>query len=235
MSGVYILDLIQLLRHQFIAWESVWCLWYHCDISSPTKKSASRQLCHSLRILPLEDAARLLRGIVFEPQVLGKNCVTWFSKKWMSKVPAVVEILSYWGGGLLSQRPPIWSTKKNGGKNELAQNLEHKKRVSKYSCGNFDKFRQIAKPAGRVHWLSAVPHRHPWTDLERWILKNQKKKLFCRNILNDVDVTYVTPFCFSWENTNWAEYWSWPACKLPEVQAWSKKTTTNRTQTGKTM
>lgn len=158
---MYILELILLLRHKFIAWENVWCLCGTIVISRVQTKNRlrdiSRQLCHSLWILPLEDAARLLRGIVFEPQVLGKNCVTWFSKKLR------------WQSFLLRWRPPF----------STASHLEHqtnggKKRVStkfgaQKSVAFVWKFRQIktTAPAGRVHWLSAVPHRHPWTDLER--------------------------------------------------------------------
>lgn len=62
----------------------------------------------------------------------------------MSKVPAVVEILSIEAAASFLNGLPIWSTKKNVEKNELAQNLEHKF----VSCGKnelFPKTRQISR------------------------------------------------------------------------------------------
>ena len=156
MSDVYIrLD----IRHQFIAWENVWCLCGTIVKSRVQPKNRlrdiSRQLCHSLWILPLGDAARLLRGIVFEPQVLGRN-VSLESQE--VNVP-VVEILSIEAAASFLNGLQF-RAQKNGGKNELGK---FGAQVWAFELGNA----KNTAPAGRVHWLSAVPHRHPWTDLER--------------------------------------------------------------------
>lgn len=96
MSDVYI-------RIDTTATASIHCMrkcmmfvWYHCDISSPTKKSASRHFETTLPF-PLNFASgrccETSSRNRFRTSGPWEECVTWFSKKWMSKVP-VVEILS---------------------------------------------------------------------------------------------------------------------------------------------
>ena len=158
---MYILELILLLRHKFIAWENVWCLCGTIVISRVQTKNRlrdiSRQLCHSLWICLWKMLRDFFEESFSNLRSLGKIVSLDFQRSWGGNP-------FYWGGGLLSQRPSHLEHQTNGGKKRVSTKFGAQKSVAFVW-----KFRQIktTAPAGRVHWLSAVPHRHPWTDLER--------------------------------------------------------------------